>query len=73
MSITRKQLKDLIGVTLQDLPRSSIEDMINCITSDLTPGEIACIVKFIKNNYSVKEIQNAITERIKVYERIFGD
>lgn len=71
MSITKTQLKELADVMLKELPRPPLASLINCGADD--PAEIDCMAKYVRNNYSTKEVLAAFDKELKTFKHIFGD
>lgn len=63
MKITSKEIKELVGTTLKDLPRLPLTSLLHC--GDCESYEIECIAKYITNHYSSEEVLEAVENNLK--------
>lgn len=73
MGVTQTQLKELIDITLQDLPKVPIEDLLCGVCE--TKEEVDILINFIKEHYTEEEVLaglEAYLQRCKWMFELYG-
>ena len=71
MAISREQIDELVGVTMQDCPLPPVADVLCSATEE----DADIIIKFIKKYYNKQQIKEGIREylsRMKLINKMFG-
>lgn len=72
--ITTEQAKELIGVTIQDLPLPSVADILCAIGPD--DEDAKTMLNFIKSHYAREQMRAGIDEyfeRLEFMNKLYGN
>ena len=71
MTISREQIDELVGVTMQDCPLPDVADILCFATEE----DADIMIEFIKKHYSgeqIKEGSSRYLSRMELVNKIFG-